>query len=276
MRKGPNYQDGGRGRGGRRDTNQQHVQTTGIRFEDPKPAEQKPKPTEPKPTPRQTEQERQDTIHQFKLKINPGIMRKKGITTPEIIEVIGRTIFTKTSNKAVIYPTTKMPLPPKPIKNISTQFPPSIAKLRDFFHVHEINERSAEIHLAFTMPGTTEDALHASMKNTLKQYSLWLTSKELLAKQQVWIGWIKYGNPTYTNPQGQATRIQEEITKMAEVNPAAAKQFAKIKGEQYIYCRPGKMFGHNAVSGEGISIFTTSNNTCLECFVKTQYPHTIK
>ena len=47
---------------------------------------------------------------------------------------------------------------------------------------------------------------------------------------------------------------------MAQVNPAAAKQLANIKGEQYIYCRPGKIFGHNAVSGEGISIFTTSNN----------------
>ena len=83
---------------------------------------------------------------------------------------------------------------------------------------------------------------------------------EWLTKQQVWKGWIQYGNPTYTNPQGQATKIQEEITKIAEVNPEAAKLFAKIKGEQFIYCRTGKMFGHNAVIGEGISIFTTSNH----------------
>ena len=71
MRKGSNYQDGGRGRGGRVDTNQQHVPTTGIRFEDPKPVVHKSKPTKPKPTPRVTEQERQDPSHKLKLKINP-------------------------------------------------------------------------------------------------------------------------------------------------------------------------------------------------------------
>ena len=73
------------------------------------------------------------------------------------------------------------------------------------------------------MPGTTEDALHASMKNTLKQYSLWLTSKELSAKTQVWIEWIKNVNYTYADPQGQETRIQEEIIKLAEVNQDAAR-----------------------------------------------------
>ena len=62
----------------------------------------------------------------------------------------------------------KIPLLPNPIEDISTQFPPSIAKLQDFFHVHELNERNAEIQLAFTMPGTIEDAPHVSMKNTLK------------------------------------------------------------------------------------------------------------
>ena len=191
-------------------------------------------------------------------------MKRKGINVQEIIEVISRTIYTKTGNKAVFHPTTKIPLPPCPIENISTQFPPSIEKLRDFYHVHEINERSAEIHLAFTMPGTTEDALHASMKNTLKQYSLWLTSKELSAKQQVWIGWIQNGNSTYTHSQGQATTIQEAITTMAEENLEAATLFAKIKfkikGEQFIYCRPGKIYRNNAVTGEGLLIFTTNNN----------------
>ena len=98
-------------------------------------------------------------------------MKKKGIIIQEIIKVISRTIYTKKGNKAVFHPTTKVPLPPNPIANVSAQFPPSIEKLRDFYHVHKINERSAEIHLAFTMLGTTEDSLHASMKNTLKQYS---------------------------------------------------------------------------------------------------------
>ena len=54
IRKSSNYQDGGRRRGGRRDTNQQHVRTTVIRFEDPKPVESKLKPAEPKSKQRQT------------------------------------------------------------------------------------------------------------------------------------------------------------------------------------------------------------------------------
>ena len=80
------------------------------------------------------------------------------------------------------------------------------------------------------------------------------------ATTQVWIGWIKNTNPTYTDPQGQETKIQEEITKLAEVNQEAARSRDKIIGEQFIYCRPGKMLGWNNVTGEGISIFTTSNN----------------
>ena len=223
-------------------------------------ATHKLKTTDPKPKSGETEQEHQDQIHKFILKINSGIMTAKGITLQQTLEIITRTIDKKTGNTAVFYPTTKLPLPPKPIANISEQFPSSIADQQDFFYVRENNASNAEIHLAFTMPGTTQEELHASMKNTLKQYSVWLTSKKLSAKQQVWIGWIKYGNPTYADPQGQETKIQEEITKMAEVNPAAVKQFAKFKGEQHIYYRQGKMFGHNAVSGEGISIFTTSNN----------------
>ena len=62
----------------------------------------------------------------------------------------------------------------------------------------------------------------------------------------------------------KATQIQEEITTMVEVNPEAAKQFAKIKltikGEQFIHCRPGKIFGNNCVTGKGILIYTTNNN----------------
>ena len=118
-------------------------------------------------------------------------MRKKGIITPKIIEVIGRTIFMKTRNKAVFYPTTEIPLPPNPIKKNSTQFSPSMTKLRDFFYVHGINDKSGEIHLAFTMQCTIEDAMHVSMKNTLQQYSFWLKSKELSDKQKEVIGWIR-------------------------------------------------------------------------------------
>ena len=224
-------------------------------------ATHKLKTTDPKPKSGETEQEHQDQIHKFILKINSGIMTAKGITLQQTLEIITRTIDKKTGNTAVFYPTTKLPLPPKPIANISEQFPSSIADQQDFFYVRENNASNAEIHLAFTMPGTTQEELHASMKNTLKQYSLWLTSKGLAAKQQDLIGLIKNANPTYTDAQEQAKQIQEEITKMAEGNPAVEKQVAKIKGEQYIFCRPGKIYGNQpGVSGEGILIFTTSNN----------------
>ena len=54
------------------------------------------------------------------------------------------------------------------------------------------------------------------------------------------IGWIKNGNSTYIHPQGQATTIQDAITTMAVENPEAAALVAKIKGEQFIFCRLGK------------------------------------
>ena len=57
---------------------------------------------------------------------------------------------------------------------------------------------------------------------------------------------------------------------MAVENPEAAALFAKIKfkikGEQFIYCRPGKICGNNAVTGEGLLIFTTNNN--FECVLR--------
>ena len=129
--------------------NQQHVQKTTIRFEEPKPIQPKRKPIQPEP-------EQKDLIYQFKIKVNPQVMRKNGTNILEIIEVICKLIFTKTRNKVVFHLATKIPLPLDPIGNISTHFPPSTAKLQVFFHVHEPNERNVEIHLAFTMPGTTE------------------------------------------------------------------------------------------------------------------------
>ena len=171
-----------------------------------------------------------------------------------------RTIDRRTGYKAVFYPTTKLSLPPKPIAKISENFHSSQADQRDFFHVREFNAIRAEVYLAVSMPGTTQEEMHASLKNTLRQYSLWLTSKELSAKIQVWIGYIRNANPTYTDSQGQETRIQEEIINLAEVNQDAARSLDKIIGEQFIYCRSGKMFRWNNVIGEGISIFITSNN----------------
>ena len=234
--------DRGRGRGNNRERNTRDQRRVQIESEE----------TEPK---------HQDKIHEFSVKFNPYIMKKKGFSLQNVVEVVARTIDRKTGHTAIFHPTTKFPLLPKPIANISDNFPPTLTEIQDFFDVQEINPNNAEIHLALTMPGTTHEALHVSMKNTLKQYSLWLTSKGLAAKQQDLIGLIKNANPTYTDAQEQAKQIQEEITKMAEGNPAVEKQVAKIKGEQYIFCRPGKIYGNQpGVSGEGILIFTTSNN----------------
>ena len=134
-------------------------------------------------------------------------MRKNGTRIPKIIEDTCKLIFKKTGNKAVFHSTAKIQLPSDPIEDISTDFPSSIAELQDFFHVHEANDRNAEIHLSFTMPGTTEAALHDIMRNTLRQNFLWLTSDELSAKQKDEIGWVQNGNPTYTHPQGLAEMI---------------------------------------------------------------------
>ena len=218
MQTGSKYQDrgSGRGRGGRSGTNQRHVRTN------PKPVAHNINTTDskPKPKPRVTEQEQ---THKFILMINPGIMTAKRTTLERTFKVITRTIDKKTGKTAVFHPTTKLPLPQKPIAHISDNFPISQAEQRDFFYVQEINASSVEIYLAITMSGTTQEDLHASMKNTLKPYSLWLTNKELAAQHQVWIGWIKNGNLTYTDPQGQSTGIEEEIIRMAEVNPEAAR-----------------------------------------------------
>ena len=108
IRTGPNYQGG---RGGRVDINQQHVRSTTIRFEEPKPLKPKPKPIQPEP-------ERKDQIHQFKIKFNPWVMSKNGTNIQEIIEVMCKLIFTKTRNKAVFHPTAKIPLSPDSIEDI--------------------------------------------------------------------------------------------------------------------------------------------------------------
>ena len=115
-------------------------------------------------------------------------MKKKGFSLQNGVEVVARTMDRKTGHTATFHPTRKLPLPPKPITNITDNFPPTLTEIQDFFNVQEINPNNAVIHVALTMPGTTHEALHASMKNTFKQYSLWLTSKELAAKQQDLIG----------------------------------------------------------------------------------------
>ena len=110
------------------------------------------------------------------------------------------------------------------------------------------------------MPGTTEAVLHDSMKHILTQNSLWLTSDKLSAKQKDVIGWIENDNSTYTNPQGQATTIQAATTTMAATNPAAAALVAKIKGEQFIFCKSGKLYGNK-------SLYLTTVGSCLSLFL---------
>ena len=46
---------------------------------------------------------------------------------------------------------------------------------------------------------------------------------------------------------------------MAVTNPEASALVAKIKGEQFIFYKLGKIYGNKAV-GEGIQILTTNNN----------------
>ena len=62
----------------------------------------------------------------------------------------------------------KIQLPSDPIEDISTDFSSSIAELQDFFHVHEGNNRNTENYISFTMPGTTTEVLHDSIRNTLR------------------------------------------------------------------------------------------------------------
>ena len=62
--------------------------------------------------------------------------------------------------------TTKSQLPSDPIEDIYTDILFSKVELQDFFHVHESNKRDEEIHLSFTMPGTTEAALNHSKKTS--------------------------------------------------------------------------------------------------------------
>ena len=180
MQKGSKYHERGRGRGrgGRSGTIQRHVRTHA------KPAEHKINTTDPKQKP----VTKQEKVHRFTLKINPAVMTAKGTTIQTILKVMTRTIDKRTGYKAVFYPTTKLSLSPKPIANISENFPSSQADQRDIFYVREFNASKAEVHLAISIPGTTQEELHASLKNTLRQYSLWLTSEELSAKTQVWIG----------------------------------------------------------------------------------------
>ena len=171
---------------------------------------------------------KQEEVHVFTLKACPGVMAAKGHNIQQIIQVVTKTINRKTGFTAVFYPTTKGKYPPQPIANISANFPASQTEVRDFFEVRHFSATKAEVYLAFSMKDSLQKELHDSLKNTLKEYSLWLTSAELESMTPVWVGWIQAANPTYTNPQRQDTKIQEEIIKLAEVNPDASRSRKNI------------------------------------------------
>ena len=158
------------------------------------------------------------------------------------------------------FATSKTKVSPPPIKNISTDFPSTKVKLQDFFQVHEADTgQNATIYLSFTMPGTTEEALHDSMVNTLKQNNLWLISDELASKQKDEVGFVQNGNPTYTCPQGVADKITAAIIKLALTNSVASALVDKIKGKEFIFCKSNKLYRFTAI-GEGIQMLTTNNN----------------
>ena len=122
---------------------------------------------------------KQKEVHLFTLKACPGVMALKGHNMQQIIQVVTRTIDSKTGFTAVFHPTTKRKYPPQPIANISDNFPASQTEVRDFFEVQHCSTTKAEVYLAFSMQDTLQKELHDSLKNTLKEYSLWLTSAEL-------------------------------------------------------------------------------------------------
>ena len=178
----------------------------------------------------------------------------------QIIQVMTTAIYEQTGSTAIFHPTTKGKYPPTPIKNICDNFPKTQTEVQKFFGVRQFDERRAEVYLAFSMRDTSHKELHDSLKHILREYSLWLTSAELKANTSVWVGWIKSTNPTYTNPQRQATKIQEAMIKVAEANPTALKTLQSIKEKQFIQCKPGLTLGNIQVKGEAIHIFTTDNN----------------
>ena len=213
LQTGPNYQSkqqkeqimsqSGRRRGGRGDMNQstnKHARSTTIRISEPPPP-----PSEQK-----------DQIHHFILRFNSKVMGKKQISVPKIIEDTCKSIYEKTRNKATFFATAKIQLPSSPIEDIFIDFPSSKAELQDFFHVHDANDRNAEIHLSFTMLGTTEAALHDSMRKMLWKNFLWLTSDKLSAKQkdEVCIEWQSYlHSSTRVSRYDQCSNHQISINK---------------------------------------------------------------
>ena len=67
-------------------------------------------------------------IHHFTLGFNPNIVGKKK-SVKEVIYETCIAIYEKTDYKAIFYATTNPKPPPKPITNIETDFPTTVAKL---------------------------------------------------------------------------------------------------------------------------------------------------
>ena len=73
-----------------------------------------------------------DKIHHFSLQFNPKIVEKNQ-SVMEVLHEICIAIYEKNRHKAIVYATTNIQPPPKPITKIETYFLFIIAKLQDFF-----------------------------------------------------------------------------------------------------------------------------------------------
>ena len=74
-------------------------------------------------------------IHSLSLTYNPNVLEAKTKSVTAVIQETTNAIFEKTGCKAIFYPTSKIRPSPLPIENIITDFPPTPAKLKDFFQV---------------------------------------------------------------------------------------------------------------------------------------------
>ena len=240
---------GRRGRGGTKQRTNKHTKGNENQNSDPPP------PPPPPPPPEQN-----DKINHFKLSFNLEVLEAKQISVKTVIQDTCKSISKKIRCKARFSPTTKIQLPPQPIKNITTDFPPTGAKLQDFFQVHKANNgQHVVIHMSSTMLGTTKSALHESMVNTLKQNNVWSNSYEIAAKRKYDVDFVQNGNSDYTHHQGTAEKLLAVIIKLASTDSTAVALFSKIKGKNFIQRTSKRIYGTKVI-GEGISIQTTNNN----------------
>ena len=195
-----------------------------------------------------------DKIHRVTLGYNPKTNTANMNSTMDLIHEKCIAIYEKTGYKAIFYPTIDIQPQPKPITNIKMNSLTTIPKLKDFLKVDQFQSKlQVKIHLAFTMPGMTEQSLQKSMKNTLQQENLWLNSNKIAASRYDDMGFVKKSNLEYMYIHKVTTKIVQAIIKEAEENPTTAEQLALIKGDNLIWCVSKKIYRMKVI-GETIVI----------------------